>query len=82
MSRYGDTGPAGKEKRNIRGDNKKGKVKKNREVTVSLLLDIPIIVTKWWNKYVLKVPRNVDRTRKAVVRVRMDTFLEAETAGF
>ena len=49
---------------------------------MSLLLDIPIIVTKWWNKYVLKIPRNVDRTRKAVVRVRMDTFLGAETAGF
>ena len=49
---------------------------------MSLLLDIPIIVTKWWNKYVLKIARNVDRTRKAVVRVGMDTFLEAETAGF
>ena len=49
---------------------------------MSLLLDIPDIVTKWWNKLVLKIPRIVDRTRMAVVRVRMDTFLGAETAGF
>ena len=49
---------------------------------MSLLLDIPKIETKWWNKYVLEIARNVDRTRKAVVRVGMDTFLEAETAGF
>ena len=55
---------------------------RNREVLVSQLLDIPNIVTKWWNKLVLKIPRSVDRTRKAVVRVGMDTFLEAETAGF
>ena len=82
MSRYGDTGPAGKVK-GIEGEIiKKEKLRKNREVLMSLLLDIPKIETKWWNKYVLKIARNVDRTRKAVVRVRMDTFLGVETAGF
>ena len=47
-----------------------------------MLLDVPEGELKWWNKLVLKVPRSVDRTRRAVVRVGMDTFLEAETAGF
>ena len=81
MGRYGDAGPAGKG-RNYKGRKLKMESLRDREVSMSQLLDIPNSVTKWWNKLVLKIPRSVDRTRKAVVRVGMDTFLEAETAGF
>ena len=81
MGRYGDTGPAGKVI-NYKGRKLKMKSLRDREVSMSQLLDIPNSVTKWWNKLVLKIPRSVDRTRKAVVRVGMDTFLGAETAGF
>ena len=63
-----------------KGKNEKGKL---REVSELSLLDIPdvdkLVEKRKWTKG-QGTPRNVDRTRTAVVLVRMDTFLGAETS--